>query len=191
VETDRWQLDFVFAVCDQALALPAGLALGVASERLLARAGKQAGRGQYFDLVELARAGRPEGEGAVLPQHAALAAQLARMEAGGGIEARWTRHHEMLNLVEQWVLLHPGFAFLAPEGRRSWTVSCLRVPGGTSSSQVVAAMGERGWQIGQGTGGLRDSTIRIGHMGDLPASALSALLDTLGEVALQDSPSIV
>jgi aspartate aminotransferase-like enzyme len=183
VETDQWELDFVFAGSQKALALPPGLALGVASDRLLARAGKLDGRGRYFDLVRLARdAGKPSSS-FHLPQYAALAVQLDRIGAEGGIEARWKRHHAMLKLVEEWVLLTPGYELLPPEGRRSWTVSCLRLPQGVSSERVVGDMKERDWRIGQGTGDLRDSTIRIGHMGDVSPAQLSGLLAALSEVS--------
>lgn len=190
VETDLWQLDFVFTCCEKALALPPGLALGVASERLLARAGKQAGRGSYLDLVQLARAQAADPP-ALLPQAAALAVQLERIAMEGGIEARWTRHHEMLRLVEEWVLLHPEFSLLAPEGRRSWTMSCLKTPVGLSSETIVHQMDERGWRIGRGMGDLGDTTIRIGHMGDSTPALLAALLKSLAEVGSPRPSSIV
>ena len=182
VETDAWLIDFVFSGSDEALALPAGVALGVASERLLGRAGKLGGRGTYFDLVQLANAHlhQPDGDG--LPQLGALAVQLERIAAEGGIDGRWKRHHRMLTMVEEWVLLHPGFSLLPPEGRRSWTVSCLRLPSGVTSDQVVSSMRERGWRIAQGWGDLRDSTIRIGHLGDVTPAALAVLLQALSEV---------
>jgi aspartate aminotransferase-like enzyme len=182
VETDLWELDFVFSGSQKALALPAGLALATASERLLARAGKLAGRGRYFDLVHLARPDHLQAEGRYLPQYSALAVQLERIAVSGGIENRWKRHHEMLKLVEEWVLLHPGFGLLPPEGRRSWTVSCLRLPPGMGSDRVVADLKARGWRIGAGSGELRDTTIRIGHMGDVTPEELSSLLASLSEV---------
>jgi aspartate aminotransferase-like enzyme len=190
VETDAWQLDFVFSGSQEALALPPGLALGVVSERLLARASKLSGRGTHLDLVQLANAQHP-ADGHDLPQVGALAVQLERIAATGGMEARWKRHHEMLNLVEEWVLLHPEFALLPPEGRRSWTVSCLRLPGNTTSDRVVRMMGERGWRIGQGWGELRDTTIRIGHMGEAHPADLSELLRDLDEVVNAISSSSV
>ena len=190
VETDAWQLDFVFSGSQEALALPAGLALGVVSERLLVRASKLTGRGTHLDLVQLANAQQPS-DGHDLPQVGALAVQLERIAAAGGMEARWKRHQEMLNMVEEWILLHPGFALLPPAGRRSWTVSCLRLPGNTSSDRVVRMMGERGWRIGQGWGELRDTTIRIGHMGEAGPTDLGKLLQVLGEVADATSPSSV
>src|SRR5947207_1146938 len=51
VETDQWGLDFVLTGSQKALALPPGLALGVASERMLERAKTLPNRGLYFDLV--------------------------------------------------------------------------------------------------------------------------------------------
>jgi aspartate aminotransferase-like enzyme len=179
VETDAWGLDFVFSGSQKALALPAGIALGVASQRLIDRARKQPGRGRYFDLARMAD---PSGQSPVspaLPQLFALKVQLERIRQSGGIEARWSRHHEMLKLVEEWVLVRPQFSFLAPEGRRSWTVSCVRLPPGLSSDAVVAEMRSRGWAIGQGTGAERESTLRIGHMGDVTAREVGPLLADL------------
>jgi aspartate aminotransferase-like enzyme len=190
VETDLWQLDFVFTCSEKALALPPGLALGVASDRLLARAGKLSGRGSYLDVVQLAQE-KLRHATASLPQVAALAVQLDRIAAEGGIESRWKRHLEMLNLVEEWVLLHPEFTLLPAEGRRSWTVSCLKLPAGLSSDTVVTRMRERGWPIGTGAGDLRDSTIRIGHMGEASASELNRLLAALSEIRNELPSAIV
>jgi aspartate aminotransferase-like enzyme len=189
VETDLWQLDFVFSCSEKALALPPGLALGVVSERLLARAGKLSGRGHCLDLVQLVRNPHPSAKS--LPQAAALAVQIERIEAEGGIAARWKSHHEMLKLVEEWVLLHPRFTLLPPEGRRSWTVSCLKTPEGLSGEMIVQQMKERGWRIGMGSGDLRDTTIRIGHMGEATQAKLSQLLADLGEIGRPRPSQIV
>src|SRR5882724_6519641 len=51
VETDAWGLDFVFTGSQKALALPPGLALGVASERMVERAKTPEERGAYFDVI--------------------------------------------------------------------------------------------------------------------------------------------
>src|SRR5205807_5629562 len=51
VESDAWDLDFVFTGSQKALALPPGLALGVASERMVERAKTLPARGLYFDLI--------------------------------------------------------------------------------------------------------------------------------------------
>jgi aspartate aminotransferase-like enzyme len=52
LETDAWHLDFVFTGSQKALALPPGLAIGVASQEFIATAACNTNRGTYFDLVE-------------------------------------------------------------------------------------------------------------------------------------------
>ena len=72
-----------------------------------------------------------------------------------------------------------GVAYLPREGRRSWTVSCLKLPDGTSAKQIVSGLKDAGWTIGSGYGPLKDSTIRIGHMGDHTVGAVEQLLALL------------
>ncbi|MGH9259291.1 MAG: hypothetical protein ACRD08_05220, partial [Acidimicrobiales bacterium] len=108
----------------------------------------------------------------------ALEVQLARIDREGGVETRWRRHDAMRRTVEAWSAKR-GVEFLPREGRRSWTVSCLRLPPGKSAKTVVAALQAEGWTIGSGYGSLKDSTIRIGHMGDHTVAALEELLTIL------------
>jgi len=169
VETDRWGggLDFVLTGSQKALALPPGLALGVASERMVERAKTLPGRGLYFDLVSFLEATtkhQPTNTPAISLLFA-LETQLARIEGEGGVEARWRRHEAMRHLPR--------------EGRRSWTVSCLKLPEGKTSKPIVAALKQAGWTIGAGYGSLKESTIRIGHMGDHTVAALDELLALL------------
>ena len=181
VETDAWKLDFVFTGSQKALALPPGLALGVASERMVNRAKTLEERGAYFDLISFLTATtkfQPTNTPAISLLYA-LEVQLGRIEREGGIEARWKRHDAMRRRVEAWSAEH-GVTFLPREGRHSWTVSCLRLPDGKHSKDVVGALKQQGWTIGAGYGALKDSTIRIGHMGDLPVAALDELLPLIG-----------
>ena len=183
VETDRWKLDFVLTGSQKALALPPGLALGVASERMMGRAKTLSGRGLYFDLVSLSEAmakHQPTNTPAI-PLLYALETQLARIDREGGVTARWRRHDAMRRRVEEWCERR-GVAYLPPEGRRSWSVSCVKVPEGKSAKQVVGALKEAGWTIGAGYGPLKETTIRIGHMGDNSVAALDELLALLGGI---------
>lgn len=180
VEIDRWGLDFALTGSQKALALPPGLALGVASERMVARAKTLPGRGLYFDLVSFLDATtkhQPTNTPALSLLYA-LEAQLGRIEREGGVEARWRRHDAMRRRVEQWSA-ERGIAYLPAEGRRSWTVSCLKLPEGKTSKPVVAGLKQAGWTIGAGYGALKDSTIRIGHMGDHSVAAVDELLGVL------------
>jgi predicted phosphoserine aminotransferase len=180
VEPDRWGLDFALTGSQKALALPPGLALGVASERMLERAKTLPARGLYFDLVSAleATAKHQPTNTPALSLLFALEAQLARIERAGGVEARWRRHDEMRRAVEDWAERR-GVGYLPREGRRSWTVSCVKLPEGKSAKSIVSALKQAGWTIGSGYGALKESTIRIGHMGDHTVGALEELLALL------------
>ena len=188
LHADAWGLDFVLTGSHKALALPPGLAFGVASERMLERAATTPGRGVYFDLVafagNLAKMQTPNTPALTLMY--ALREQLGRIGAEG-MEVRWARHLAMAERTWRWVgdtASRTGLDFqvLAPEGSRSPTVTAVRVPMGVDPVAVVAAMGERGWVLGGGYGEVKGTTFRIGHMGDHTLAGLEALLDELGGV---------
>jgi predicted phosphoserine aminotransferase len=182
VETDAWGFDFTFTGSQKALALPPGLTLGIASQRMLERSKTLPARGLYFDLPSFEQAMskfQPTNTPA-LSLFFALDRQLDRIAAEGGIEARWKRHEAMRQTVERWAQAK-GIAYLPPEGRRSWTVSCLRLPAGRSAKDVVGKLKAQGWTIGSGYGALKDSTIRIGHMGDHSVAAVEELLPLVGQ----------
>jgi len=188
VEVDAWGLDFVVSGSQKALALPPGLAFGVASPRMLERAKTLRGRGLYFDLAvydEQIRKHQTPYTPAVSLLYA-LDAQLARIQQEGGIEARWARHDGMRRRVERWADEQGdalGVTFLPVEGRRSWTVSCLRLlREGQAGGALAKALAQRGYTIAPGYGKLKDTTFRIGHMGDHTVAELEVLLGQLTEV---------
>ncbi len=183
VETDAWGLDFVFTGSQKALALPPGLAFGVASRRLMERARANGGRGWYFDLVKL-EAAAIESMPTQTPAVSLLFAldrQLARIEAAGGIEARWARHALMRERVERWCDDGSGYALLAPPGRRSWTVSALRLPPGRDAYALVARLAAQGFTVTTGLPPLDRDVIRIGHMGEVTPAELDVLLAALSD----------
>jgi predicted phosphoserine aminotransferase len=187
VETDAWDLDFVLTGSQKALALPPGLALGVAHPRAIERAKRTGNRGTYFDLVEfenyIVKNQTPNTPALSLLY--ALAAQVVRIEKEG-IEGRWARHLDMASRTWRWAeeLQARGTAIgvLSPVGYRSPTVTCLTLPPGKKGSEVNEAMKARGFTISAGYGSLKDSTIRIGHMGDHSVAELEVLLASLEEV---------
>lgn len=187
LQTDSWGLDFVLTGAQKALALPPGLSFAAWSDRMLERARTVAGRGMYFDLVgfaeQLERLQTPSTPAVTLMY--ALRTQLSRISAEG-MEARWERHSAMATRCYTWVdeMAERGVALgvLAPPARRCPTVTCLTLPPELKGPVVVSEMRARGWVIGGGYGKLKDSTIRIGHMGDHTLEGLEALLDVLEDV---------
>jgi aspartate aminotransferase-like enzyme len=186
VETDAWGLDFVFTGSQKALALPPGLALAVASERLLQRASRLRERGWYFDLLKYdhaARTDRPTQTPGLSLVYA-LERQLARIDAAGGIESRWVRHRSMLRVMEDWAAQHPEFRMLAPPGRRSWAVATLVPPTDRPAPRLLPAMRAKGFTLAGGLGELAERVIRVGHMGDLEPSHLELMLTQLAGCAV-------
>ncbi len=187
VETDAWQLDFVLTGSQKALALPPGLALGVANAQALERARHAPNRGIYFDLIEFEsyiRKNQTPNTPAVSLMYA-LAAQVDRI-AAETIEGRWARHRAMAERMWRWVDEMRGrgvdIGVLAPEGHRSPTVTCLTLPTDRSGPEINDGMKARGYTIATGYGTLKDSSIRIGHMGDHSVAELDQLLGVLADV---------
>jgi aspartate aminotransferase-like enzyme len=186
VAPEAWGVDFLLTGSQKALALPPGLAFGTASERLLRRAETIPGRGMYLDLVEIDRYWK-EPQTPATPAISllyAMAAQLRCIEEEG-IAARAARHWTMARHCWAWadeVGARYGVQVIAPAEQRSPTVSTLTVPAGTTGPAFAAKIAEHGFQVATGYGKLRESTIRIGHMGDHSLEALDALLGTIGEV---------
>jgi aspartate aminotransferase-like enzyme len=182
--TDAWGIDFILTGSQKALALPPGLAFGVASAAMMERAAAIPDRGWYFDLVrlveELERRQTPATPAISLLY--ALETQLQRIH-DEGVESRWKRHLAMQERMTEWVDAMaedvPGLGLLAPPGSRSPTVSCVTA---NDPRGVVGGLRELGWVIGGGYSKLRDSTVRIGHMGDHTVEELDGLLDAMATV---------
>lgn len=188
LECDAWALDFVLTGSQKALALPAGLAFAVASEAYMRQVTTASARGVYFDLAEFARYGAKHQtpNTPALSLLYALDRQLARIAAGGGVTARWAAHEAMARATwawsEQLADRVPELRLVAAAGERSWTVSALTLPPGVAPTALTAAVAERGYVIGGGYGQLRDTTFRIGHMGDHTTETLAGCLAVCAEV---------
>jgi aspartate aminotransferase-like enzyme len=181
---DEWGLDFILTGSQKCFALPPGLAFGVAQPNLLARAEARRDRGVYFDFLEfeknLQHNQTPNTPAVSLMYALAVQADAMQRETN---ERRWERHAEMARRTVAWVadMNARGVALeiLAPEGYRSPTVTTIRPPEGWTGPRVAAAARERGFSIATGYGKLRESTFRIGHMGDHTLEELDALLEAL------------
>ena len=188
---DDWELDYALTGSQKALALPPGLAFAAASEAFIAAARATPGRGLYFDLVEFdayaLKAQTPNTP--AIPLFYAADVQLPAI-AAEGMPARWARHAAMAERTYAWVdalRARHGDAFrvLAREGHRSPTVTSITLPGSLTASTVLTAVKERGFTIGSGYGKNKETTIRIGHMGDHTLEGLERCLAAC-DVALDE-----
>jgi aspartate aminotransferase-like enzyme len=185
---DEWKLDYVLTGSQKALALPPGISFGVASTTFIDRANGNTDRGVYFDLVELdayARRNQTPSTPA-LPLFYALEAQLKSISAEG-IEARWARHRAMAARTQEWITkisddTGKRLVNIAPLGSQSPTVSTIRLPTELPSAMFTSAVAKKGITVGNGYGKLKDSTFRIGHMGDHTLETLDRCLTACSSV---------
>jgi len=175
-EFDRWDLGYACTGSQKTLALPPGLAFGVASGRLLAT--PPGPLGFYFDLRNYL--GQQPPFTPALPQMYALRAQVERM-AMEGLPARFARHAAMAERTREWSKGHPALRILAPEGSRSPTVTTFELPRGKVSGPLLRAIARRGFTVASGYGKMKETTFRIGHMGDQDLSTLNPLLAACDE----------
>jgi aspartate aminotransferase-like enzyme len=184
LEFDEWKCDYVLTGSQKALALPPGLAFAAASMEFVQTAKEATGRGVYFDIGEFdefAAKNQTPNTPAVSLLYAADA-QLGAIVAEG-IEARWARHAAMQREVVEWAGRHEarGIAIVAKPGERSPTVSAIRLPRGITPRGFVTEVRRSGYTLGAGYGALRDTTFRIGHMGDHTVATVRGCLEACDE----------
>ena len=167
LETDLWGLDMVVTGTDGALGLPAGLALGAASERMIVRAREAASRGWALDLVRLdeaARHGTP-ADGLPYPLLRALERRLERIAGAGGATAAWRHHATLREALDRWLAEHPEWTPLAREDRRAAAITVLRRAARPSDGRVELTL--PGGLAPEAVGGMLDTLVTAA--GPVPA----------------------
>lgn len=185
IPMDVLGIDVLLTGSQKALALPPGLALFAAGERAYARAAEVRDRGYYFDLLEFKK-NQADDMTPSTPSVSHIYALQSKLEDifAEGMENRYARHAQTNALVHDWVR-RTGFAFFAPEGFRSVTLTCVENNRGVDVAALVKRLRERhGFAIDGGYGKLKGKTFRLSNMGDeTPATVgelLAALDDCLG-----------
>ncbi|MEO8382717.1 MAG: alanine--glyoxylate aminotransferase family protein [Acidobacteriota bacterium] len=180
VTFDSWGVDVCLASVQKCIALPPGITVVAVSDQALSRAKKRPYRGTYFDFVPYKEKADENSVPSTpsIPHFYALAAQLDHILREEGLEARFARHRRMRDLTHERIT---RFAKLAADPTHaSDTVTAIApvLPPDT----IRAEMKKRGYTLGGGYGLWKDTTFRIGHMGDIPVADLEAMLDALDEV---------
>ena len=183
VDMDAAGLGYACTGAQKALALPPGLGFAVLSEKMLQDAPQAPARGYYLDLLRYEKDQPPFTPAISLIF--ALAVQLERMEKEG-LRARFARHQAMAERTWEWVesageRIGVALEVLAPAGKRSPTVTCVKLPAGRSGPDAVRRIAERGYTVGGGYASLRETTFRIGHMGEQTLATLEGLLAACDE----------
>ncbi|HUP61448.1 MAG TPA: alanine--glyoxylate aminotransferase family protein [Thermoanaerobaculia bacterium] len=180
VSFDEWNLDVCLASVQKCIAIPPGITVVAASQQALDRARKHPYRGTYFDFLSYKAKADDSSVPSTpsIPHFYALAAQLEHILRGEGLEARFERHRRMRELTHERT---SRFAKLAGDSAHaSSTVTALQPV--MDPESIRAEMKKRGYTLGGGYGEWKDTTFRIGHMGDIPLEDLEAMLNELAEV---------
>ncbi|HXT15702.1 MAG TPA: alanine--glyoxylate aminotransferase family protein [Gemmatimonadaceae bacterium] len=169
---DAWQIDFLVTASQKAMALPAGLAFAVASTDYIERARGVAHRGFYFDVLQYDKYAEKNQTPSTPATSLLYALEMQVGDIGReGIERRWERHLQMRDATIEWVSVvrdrrNIDIRVLAPEDSRSPTVSVIMLPAGMKGPELSESVKARGFTIGGGYGELKDTSVRVGHMGD-------------------------
>ncbi len=174
-ENDKLGIDVCLAGTQKCLAMPPGLAVFTVSERAMKRAATVKHRGHYIDFITFKKNGDKDETPATptTPHFFALDFQLKRI-AVEGMANRAARHRAMADLAKAWASEKLGL--FADAAHRSPTVTCVAVPEKFDQKAFHARVLERGFFLGDGYGKIKDTTFRIGHMGDHSVDDLKALL---------------
>lgn len=188
LEFDEWECDYVLTGSQKALALPPGLAFAAASPGFVETARQAPGRGVYFDLAEFDEFAVKNQTPNTPAVSLLYAAEVQFRTIGAeGMEARWARHAAMRDQVAAWTeAINPGVSIVAEPRDRSPTVSAIRLPQGVTPKRFLTAVRASGYTLGAGYGALKDTTIRIGHMGDHTVETVRGCLEACAD-ALRDA----
>jgi aspartate aminotransferase-like enzyme len=154
------------------------------SERAIEAARQVENRGFYFDLVELydyiKKKDHQYPSTPSLAHMFAMDYQLDRILAEG-LENRYARHLEMAQCVRTWAKKNFEL-FVTDEKYLSQTLTTVKNTRGISVSDLNKQLGERGFEISNGYGDLKELTFRISHMADYTLDEVKELLRNNDEI---------
>lgn len=182
---DDWGIDVCVTSSQKAMALPPGIAFGAVSDRALERAKQVKNRGYYFDIVELEKNHQKNNTPATPPISLMFAAdkQLDDVMAEG-LENRYARHRHMAEMTRNWAAEN-GFEMFSAEGYHSPTVSTIQNTRQINVKDMNKYLKTKGMTISDGYGRIKDSTLRIAHMGDIMPPDMEELFAAMNEFLAQ------
>ncbi len=183
VYVDEWGVDVCFASVQKGLALPPGFTVFSVSQKALDRAKTVPNRGFYFDFLVFERFAE-KSQTPTTPSTAhlfALDAQLDRIKAEG-LENRWKRHRQLATRTQEWA--SAGWACFAERGYHSDATTAVVNTRSVDVSALNKHLKETlNCVISSGYGKLKDTTFRIGHVGETTMEQLNACLAEIDRFA--------
>ena len=142
-------------------------------------------RGYYLDLLQLYKYIMEKDyqypSTPSLSHMFALDYQLDRI-LEEGLDNRFRRHIEMAELVRDWARRH--FALFADERYLSNTLTTISNTRDIDVGALNRELGQRGFQISNGYGKMKEKTFRIAHMADCQLEDIKELLDNIDDILM-------
>lgn len=183
IEVDKIGIDICVTSVQKALGLPPGMSICTFSQRAIERAKQISHRGIYFDLLAMyeyiLKKDYQYPSTPSLSHMFALDFQLDEI-LKEGLDNRFKRHEDMANLVRDWSRKH--FEIFTDENYLSNTLTVIKNTKGINVSNLNKKLQERGYQIANGYGDLKEKTFRISHMGDYILDDINELLDNIEDI---------
>lgn len=183
IEVDKLGVDICITSTQKALGLPPGLSVCSFSKKAIERAKQVPFRGQYLDLLALydyiQKKDYQYPSTPSLSHMFALDYQLDRIMEEG-MENRFKRHQEMAEYVRNWGRKH--FGLFADERYLSNTLTNMKNSREIDVAALNKELGNRGFQISNGYGKLKDKTFRIAHMADCTMDELKELIGNINDI---------
>ncbi|MEM0161259.1 MAG: alanine--glyoxylate aminotransferase family protein [Thermoplasmata archaeon] len=174
--------DVIFAPTQKAFGLPPGLAIAFISPAAMEKTKTVKDRGYFFDFVAMHDYYVEKKQIPATPAVTffyALDYQLEKM-IKEGMEQRYNRHKEMAKMVQNWA--KKNFDLFAEPGYESVTVTTVKNNKNINVEALRKELRNKGMEISNGYGKLKEKTFRIAHMGDLTPKDIKELLDTMDEI---------
>jgi aspartate aminotransferase-like enzyme len=183
VNMDANHIDVMLAGVQKALALPPGMALFAVSEAGMERAKTIKNRGYYFDFIEFAKNAAVNNTPCTPPISIIFGLQhILREIAKEGFVARQARHAKTNAMIAAWGAKH-GIELFAPEGRRSFALTCFKTPEGFDLSGFIKNLkSKHNFLINGGYGKIKGTTFRISNMGNETEATMQELIDAMDDV---------
>jgi predicted phosphoserine aminotransferase len=183
IEVDKLGIDICITSSQKSLGLPPGLAICTFSEKARQRAEIVPYRGYYLDLLQLYKYIQEKDyqypSTPSLSHMFALDYQLDNIMAEG-LDQRFQRHIDMAEAVRGWA--NQYFEIFADPRYLSNTLTTITNTRGINVADLNQKLGERGFQISNGYGKMKDKTFRIAHMADCTTEDIKELLDNINDI---------
>ncbi|MGI5912598.1 MAG: pyridoxal-phosphate-dependent aminotransferase family protein [Syntrophomonadaceae bacterium] len=183
IEVDRLGIDICITSTQKALGLPPGMSICTFSQKAIERSKEVPYRGYYLDLLALYEyIQKKDYQYPSTPSLSHMFAMDYQLDCilAEGLEKRFARHIEMANYVRQWAKDY--FELFADERYLSNTLTTIKNSRNIDVAVLNSELGNRGYQISNGYGKLKDKTFRIAHMADCTLDEIKELIANINDI---------